>query len=111
MLIFNKQSDLTAHLQSVPFPESTVGFVPTMGALHKGHLSLLTTALGQNTIVVTSIFVNPNQFNNAEDLAKYPKNLETDIEKIKQVSEKIIVFAPTVEDIYGNQTVSQHFNF
>ena len=111
MLIFNKKSDLATLLQSVSNPETTIGFVPTMGALHKGHLSLLTTALDQNDVVVISIFVNPTQFNNAEDLIKYPKNLETDIEKIKQVSEKIIVFAPTVEDMYGNHTVSQHFNF
>jgi pantoate--beta-alanine ligase len=60
---------------------------------------------------VVSIFVNPTQFNNAEDLAKYPKTLDKDIEKIKTVSENIIVFAPSVEDIYRGEMVSEHFDF
>ncbi len=111
MLIFKSQNELVSHLQSLSLSESSVGFVPTMGALHRGHLSLLETAFKENTIVVISIFVNPTQFNNAEDLAKYPRTLDEDIAKIETVSKNTIVFAPTVEDIYGENTISQHFDF
>lgn len=111
MLIFNTQIELVSHLKSISKQNSTIGFVPTMGALHEGHLSLISKAALNNSIIVVSIFVNPTQFNNAEDLAKYPKNLDKDIEKIKTVSDIVIVFAPSVEDIYHGKTVSQHFDF
>jgi pantoate--beta-alanine ligase len=111
MLIFKTQNELVSHLQSLSISESSVGFVPTMGALHRGHLSLLERAFKENTIVVISIFVNPTQFNNAEDLAKYPRTLDEDVAKIKTVSDTTIVFAPTVDDIYEGQTISQHFDF
>ena len=111
MLIFNTQRELVAHLSSVSTAATTIGFVPTMGALHQGHLSLLAESVAHNTINVISIFVNPTQFNNPEDLAKYPRTLEADIEKIKTVSDAIIVFAPSVDDIYQGKTISQHFDF
>lgn len=111
MLIFKTQNELVSHLQSLSISESSVGFVPTMGALHRGHLSLLERAFKENTTVVISIFVNPTQFNNAEDLAKYPRTFDEDIAKIKTISNNTIVFAPTVEDIYEGQTISQHFDF
>jgi pantoate--beta-alanine ligase len=110
MLIFNTQAALAAHLASVP-QSKTVGFVPTMGALHDGHLSLLSESLKNNDITVISIFVNPTQFNNAEDLAKYPRTLDADVAKIAKLSNDIIVFAPSVNDIYEGNTVSTSFNY
>lgn len=111
MKIFEKQVDLNAHLKSISTTNTTIGFVPTMGALHSGHLSLLQESMRKNTHTVISIFVNPTQFNNKEDLEKYPRTLDHDVEKIKTISDHIIVYAPTVDDIYQGNTVSQHFNF
>ena len=111
MLIFNKQTELRVHLSPFLTSKTNIGFVPTMGALHDGHLSLLRKALQENEFVVISIFVNPTQFNNQEDLEKYPRTLERDVEKIATISDKIIVFAPSVEDIYPGKTISQSFNY
>jgi len=111
MLIFYKQVDLIAHLKVNSGTNSTIGFVPTMGALHLGHLSLLKNSMQHNSITVVSIFVNPTQFNNPEDLEKYPRTLDSDIEKIKTVSDTILVYAPSVEDIYEGNTFSEHFDF
>ena len=111
MFIFNKKSDLTAHLAAIRTQKTKIGFVPTMGALHQGHLSLLKESIKNNTITVVSIFVNPTQFNNAEDLTNYPRTLERDVEKIKTVSKDIIVYAPSVEDIYEGNTKSTAFDY
>ncbi len=111
MFVFNNQVSLLIHLQGISSKNTSIGFVPTMGALHRGHLSLLETSVKNNTITVISIFVNPTQFNNSEDLEKYPRTLDLDVEKIKTVSDKIIVYAPSVEDIYKGNIVSQHFDF
>jgi len=111
MLIFNKKDALQNHLQPYIKAGNTIGFVPTMGALHLGHLSLLKQSVQQNTVTVISIFVNPTQFNNPEDLDKYPRNLEADTEKIKQVSPDIIVFAPEVDEMYEGNTQSKHYDF
>jgi pantoate--beta-alanine ligase len=111
MHIFKNKTELVEHLKSISKPKKTVGFVPTMGALHLGHLSLLQEAIKQNNIVVISIFVNPTQFNNPEDLEKYPRTLEADIKKIQSVSNDIILFAPSVNDIYHGNTISEHFEF
>jgi pantoate--beta-alanine ligase len=111
MHIFSKKADLINHLKENNLDKSTVGFVPTMGALHAGHLSLLKKSIENNATTIISIFVNPTQFNNPEDLKKYPRTLESDVEKIKTISEKILVYAPTVEDIYEGNTKSQHYNF
>ncbi|MBA2745000.1 MAG: pantoate--beta-alanine ligase [Flavisolibacter sp.] len=110
MLIFNQQAALSAHLRTLPDPK-TVGLVPTMGALHNGHLSLLDESLKNNTFTVISIFVNPTQFNNPDDLAKYPRTLESDVKKITALNSSIIVFAPNVDDIYSGDTVPENFNF
>ena len=76
-----------------------IGFVPTMGALHKGHLSLVEFSAQQNDITIVSIFVNPIQFNNSEDLQKYPRNLDKDLELL-QLQHCDMVFAPSVEEMY-----------
>ena len=111
MLIFTRQLDLKNHLKSITATKNTIGFVPTMGALHKGHLSLIERSLKENDTTVMSIFVNPTQFNNPEDLAKYPRTLEMDVEKIKAVSQDVIVFAPSVDDIYEGNAVSKSFDY
>ncbi len=79
--------------------KGVIGFVPTMGALHKGHLSLVERAVNENDTVVVSIFVNPNQFNDMADLERYPRNLEVD-RRLLETVDCDIVFAPSVEDIY-----------
>ena len=111
MLLFDNKLALSRHIKSISSSKTTIGFVPTMGALHAGHLSLLQQSLNNNEINVVSIFVNPTQFNNLEDLAKYPRTLESDLNKIKTISDKIIVYAPTVDDIYEGKPVSGQFEY
>jgi pantoate--beta-alanine ligase len=111
MLIFNKKSDLSAFLRPFIKQNKSIGFVPTMGALHKGHLSLLKKSLTENNITVMSIFVNPTQFNNTEDLDKYPRKLKRDVQIMQDLSNSIIVYAPDVEDIYEGNTVSENFEY
>ena len=111
MNVFNNKVDLNHFINTNSSLNSTIGFVPTMGALHAGHLSLLKKSTENNSLTVISIFVNPTQFNNQEDLAKYPRTLDNDVEKIKSVSNKIIVYAPTVDDIYEGNTKSNHYDF
>jgi pantoate--beta-alanine ligase len=77
----------------------TIGIVPTMGALHEGHLTLIRQAASENDFVVVSIFVNPIQFNNPEDLEKYPRNLEADIQRLEATGCHL-VFAPSAEEMY-----------
>lgn len=111
MHIFYGKAALIDFLKSIKTTHSTIGFVPTMGALHQGHLALMQKSLSENENTVVSIFVNPTQFNNPEDLAKYPRTLEEDVKKLTALSPKIILYAPTVEDIYDGQPVSQPFDF
>lgn len=111
MHIFYGKADLIDFLNSIKTQNSTIGFVPTMGALHQGHLSLMQQSMNNNDSTVVSIFVNPTQFNNPDDLAKYPRTLDQDLIKIKGLNPEIIVYAPTVEDIYDGKPNSQVFDF
>ena len=111
MHIFYGKAPLIAHLNSSQFIDSTIGFVPTMGALHDGHLALMERSIRENEYTVVSIFVNPTQFNNPEDLAKYPRTLEEDVRKITALNPEVIVYAPSVDDIYDGKPVSQSFDF
>jgi len=98
-------------LLSEHYGKSSLGLVPTMGALHQGHISLVKKALEENTITVLSIFVNPTQFDNHSDLDKYPRTLESDISLLKEVSKEIIVFAPSANEIYPEGEYSNSYNF
>lgn len=111
MPIFYTQKDLRFHLKDIENQQVTIGFVPTMGALHKGHLSLLEQSLQKNKFTILSIFVNPTQFNNPEDLKKYPRTLENDVKLVEKLNKNIIIYAPSVEDIYEGNTKSTSFNY
>lgn len=87
----------------------TIGFVPTMGALHQGHLSLVKKAVLENKTVVVSIFVNPTQFNDTKDLDRYPRTLETDL-KLLEGSDCEIVFVPSTKEVYP-EADTRKFNF
>ncbi len=88
-----------------------IGFAPTMGALHDGHLSLYTQAAAENDLVIASIFVNPTQFNNAGDLAKYPRTVERDLQLLKQTEAVDTVYLPSVEDLYPDGLKSKSYDF
>jgi pantoate--beta-alanine ligase len=109
MLIFTEIKSLQQEIKSIK-DGATIGFVPTMGALHEGHLSLVENAKKENDIVVVSIFVNPTQFDNTDDLINYPKTIEKDLSLLKSFNCDI-VFTPTPEEIYANNIQSQSFDF
>jgi pantoate--beta-alanine ligase len=111
MTVFTNKSEIQDHISKAKAKGTTFGFVPTMGALHNGHLSLVKRALQENDVCVVSVFVNPTQFDNAEDLKKYPRTLDRDITLLETVSINILVYAPTVEDIYEGNTKAEHFSF
>lgn len=99
MLILNTIQETQDYLKSQIQAGKTIGFVPTMGALHAGHISLIERAKQENDLAVSSIFVNPTQFNNPEDLKKYPRTLEKDCEMLLPAGCDV-VFAPSPEEMY-----------
>jgi len=82
-----------------------------MGALHEGHLSLIQQSTSKNQLTVVSIFVNPTQFDNPDDLTKYPRTLDNDVRLIKSLKKKVIVYAPAPNDVYEGAVSSQNFDF
>ena len=107
MEVKNTIKDLKASVALARQNGSRIGLVPTIGALHQGHLSLVKRACSECDFVVVSIFVNPTQFNNAEDLKTYPRTLEEDLRLLSENANVDVVFAPSVEEIYPQPDTRQ----
>ena len=110
MQIITTKKELQAAVQACKNANKTIGLVPTMGALHAGHASLVRRAVSENDVCVVSVFVNPTQFNNKEDLAKYPRNIERDAELLSSIGAHF-VFAPTPEEMYSAEEMNTTFAF
>ena len=108
MLVFKTSLKLKKFLNS---KNLSVGLVPTMGALHKGHLSLVEKAFKENDYVVISIYINPTQFNNISDFKNYPQNQKKDKYLLEPFKKKIIVYTPNNKEIYPNGIKSNSYNF
>ena len=115
-----KAAELTSAVNAARQEGKQIGLVPTMGALHEGHLSLIERALKENDLVVVSLFVNPIQFNNKEDLEKYPRTIEADLELIKNLELRIkneakasalLAFTPTVDEMYPQGEPKEVYHF
>jgi len=110
MIIFKRAKEITQYIDNLLLNKNSIGFVPTMGALHNGHISLLMQSKKANDCSIVSIFVNPTQFNNLEDFAKYPNTVLADIEKLEE-AECDILFLPSVAEMYPNGTSNlQHYD-
>ena len=109
MEIFKTNTELTTYLNTFD-SENSVGFTPTMGALHSGHLQLIESSKRECDISICSIFVNPTQFNNSGDLEKYPNTLKADLRKLKKVNCDI-VYTPFIDDLYAKGEKAKEFNF
>ena len=110
MKVFKTKTELKTYFNRYSSKNFTIGFVPTMGALHNGHLSLIKESIKNNQITVASIFVNPTQFDKKEDLENYPRTLESDLSMLQGVSCDI-AFIPSIEEIYADTVGANHFEF
>ena len=110
MQILTTKQALQSAVQACKIAGQTIGLVPTMGALHEGHATLVRRAIQENDICVVSFFVNPKQFNNKEDLAKYPRDINRDAELLRSIGAQYI-FAPTPEEMYSTEEMNTTFAF
>ncbi len=99
MIIFKKRIDISNYIVNYKKTSGKIGFIPTMGALHKGHISLIEASKKTDTLTICSIFVNPTQFNNTADFEKYPVTIEKDIDMLEKAGCNVL-FLPSVEEIY-----------
>lgn len=111
MSYYTSISVLKPQLKLAQSAGKTIGFVPTMGALHAGHLSLVDQSVKDNGLSVVSIFVNPTQFNNPDDYIKYPRNIEDDIQLLSGYQGKVLVYIPEVSDVYPDGVVTESFDY
>ena len=111
MKIFKTKKPLLDFIERQKEMGKRIGFAPTMGALHDGHISLYTEARKENDLVISSIFVNPTQFNNPQDLEKYPRNIEKDIKFLEESGKVDAVYIPEVSDIYPEGLKSKEYDF
>lgn len=110
MIVFKKTADITAFLTKKRLSGAKIGFAPTMGALHEGHISLIDTCKNNTDVTVSSIFVNPTQFNNAADFEKYPITIERDIDMLEKAGCDVLLL-PSVTEMYPNGTQNlQHYS-
>ena len=101
--VIRTAADMTSAMVRWTKENKSTGFVPTMGALHEGHISLVQASLRENDITILSVFVNPTQFNNPSDLEKYPRNLDKDLDLLNKLGD-VVVFAPEIQEIYPDGT-------
>lgn len=111
MQIFKEKEPLQQLVSLLKQEGKTIGFVPTMGALHEGHLTLVSQAAAACDAVVVSIFINPTQFDNLNDLEKYPRTLESDLAMLQELNPDLILFTPIPSELYGEKVEAHHFNF
>ncbi len=110
MQVFERKAELNRFVEQIKADGKSIGFVPTMGALHNGHIALVLEAKKQCDKVVASIFVNPIQFNNAEDLKKYPRTFESDRKLLEEVGCDVVFF-PSVEEMYPEEEIEESYDF
>ena len=110
MQIITTKQELVRQVEACKRQHKSIGLVPTMGALHEGHASLVRRSVSENDVCFVSVFVNPTQFNNKEDLAKYPRNLERDADLLSSIGAHF-VFAPTPEEMYTAEEMNTRFVF
>lgn len=110
MQVLTTKENLIRQVEACLRQNKTIGLVPTMGALHQGHAALVRRSVAENDVCVVSVFVNPTQFNNKEDLQKYPRTLEKDVELLTQLGVHF-VFAPSPEEMYSAEEMNTQFSF